>query len=127
MTSPVKSPADEYKDHLANGELHIQRCLRCDRAVFFPRSVCPHCGHNELQFQQAQGSGVVYSATVINRKPERGGPYNVVLIDLPEGVVVMSQVIDTDPDEVRIGAQVQAVIETRDEEPVLLFRMGGAA
>ena len=44
--------------------------------------------------------GVVYSTTTVHG---REGAYNVCLVDLEDGVRMMSTVVGIDPDDVRIG------------------------
>lgn len=56
------------------------------------------------------GTGTVYSTSTIRRKPEDGGDYDVSLIDLDEGVRMMSRVGGVNPDEVRIGMRVRACV-----------------
>ncbi len=111
-----------YFDGLDAGKLQLQRCDSCERAVFYPRMICPHCGGGTLSWFEASGRGTVYSTTVVHRKPDAGGDYNVALIDLAEGVRMMSRVDGVAPDAVRIGMAVQAAIETVDGHGVVIFR-----
>jgi hypothetical protein len=70
--------------------------------------VCPLCGSDDLALVAPTGLGTVYSVTTVRRKPDAGGDYNVCLIDLDEGVRLMSRV-DMDPvDAVQVGQRVQA-------------------
>jgi len=91
--SPPSGPEKRYLDALAAGRFEIQRCAACAQHVFYPR-----------------GRGTVYSTTVVRRKPADGGDYNVCLVDLAEGVRMMSRVATIAPAEVRIGMSVQARI-----------------
>ena len=126
------STADEigadrhYREQLAQGNFLIQRCKDCDRAVFQPRMICPHCGHAELSWERPSGHGVVYSTTIVRRRAEQGGDYNVVLVDLDEGVRMMSRVEGLAPEEVRIGMAVKADIVDGNEGKNVIFRPGGA-
>ncbi len=52
----------------------------------------------------------MYSTTTVRRKPEAGGDYDVSLIDLAEGVRMMSRVEGVPPAEVKIGMRVRAKI-----------------
>jgi uncharacterized OB-fold protein len=52
----------------------------------------------------------VYSTTVVRRKADDGGDYNVCLVDLAEGVRMMSRVVSVAPQDVRIGMRVTARI-----------------
>jgi len=103
-------PDGEYAAHLAEGRFMLQQCCQCERHVFFPRVLCPHCGGSQLQWTAASGGGTVYSATVVRRKPQHGGDYSVVLVDLDEGPRMMSRVEGLAPDAVRIGMRVRARI-----------------
>jgi uncharacterized OB-fold protein len=110
-----------YLSALARGDFLIQRCDACARAVFYPRMICPHCGSDELDWFTPSGVGAVYSTTVIRRKPEAGGDYNVALIDLAEGVRMMSRVVGIAPDAVRIGMKVQARVRIQEGKGLVVF------
>ena len=111
----------EYFEALGQGRFTIQRCRDCERYVFFPRQICPHCGGAALSLVEPMGTGIVYSTTVVRRKPEVGGDINVALIDLDEGVRMMSRVEGIAPDEVSIGMRVKARIALVDQRPVVVF------
>jgi len=59
--------------------------------------------------------------TTVRRKPEAGGDYNVSLIDLAEGVRMMSRVEGLPPAEVRIGMPVRARVAVSDGTGLLVF------
>ena len=99
-----------YQAALNEGRFIIQRCDGCKRHVFYPRVVCPHCGSDSLAWVEPKGTGVVYSTTTVRRKPEVGGDYDVSLIDLDEGVRMMSRVEGIAPTEVKIGMRVRAKV-----------------
>jgi len=111
----------QYRQALDDGRFLIQRCAGCDRAVFYPRMVCPHCGADKLDWVTPDGRGTVYSTTVVRRKPEAGGDYNVALIDLHEGVRLMSRVDGVAPDAVRIGMAVRAQVVQQDGRGLVVF------
>ena len=110
-----------YFTALSNGEFIIQRCQQCNKSVFFPRMLCPHCGSPDLQWFTPSGMGTIYSTTTVRRKPEHGGDYNVALVDLDEGPRMMSRVDAVPPDEVRIGMRVRARILETDEGNLVVF------
>ena len=97
-----------YQAALDEGRFLIQRCEACARHVHFPRELCPHCGSERLAWVQPQGDGTVHAVTTVRRKADDGGDYNVSLIDLPEGVRLMSRVEGLPPSEVKIGQRVRA-------------------
>ncbi len=118
-------PEHDYKLKLAQGLFEIQKCAACAKHVFYPRVVCPHCGADKLDWVGAGGAGTVYSTTVVRRKPEAGGDYNVALVDLAEGPRMMSRVVGIEPAAVKIGMRVKARIARSEkadgEAPVVEF------
>jgi uncharacterized OB-fold protein len=108
--SPPSGPEKRCLDALAAGRFEMQKCAACARHVFYPRVLCPHCGSDRLDWVTASGRGTVYSTTVVRRKPADGGDYNVCLVDLAEGVRLMSRVVSVAPQDVKIGMAVRARI-----------------
>jgi len=108
--SPPCGPERRYFDALAAGRFEIQKCAACSRHVFYPRVLCPHCGSAELSWIAPSGRGTVYSTTVVRKKSGDGGDYNVCLVDLTEGVRMMSRVVSIAPQDVKIGMAVKARI-----------------
>lgn len=108
----------------------LQQCDDCRKHVFYPRVLCPHCGSAALTWQPASGQGTVYSTTVVRRKVEQGGDYNVALVDLSEGPRMMSRVDGLSPHEVTIGMAVRAcIIDEPNKGKLLVFTpaQGGVA
>jgi uncharacterized protein len=97
-----------YWDGVARGELLVQHCDGCERAVFYPRAVCPHCMSAELRWRRAAGTGTIYSYTVAHQAyGSHSGdvPFTVALVDLDEGVRMMTRI--TGADRPRIGQRVR--------------------
>jgi len=111
MQETEKAGAEaRYQAQLNEGRFLIQRCSDCKNHVFFPRVVCPHCGSAALAWVEPKGTGVVYSTTTVRRKPDLGGDYDVSLIELDEGVRMMSRVDGVPPADVKIGMRVRAKV-----------------
>lgn len=117
-------PEAVYFSKLAEGVWSIQRCSACQTHIFTPRLHCPDCESDQLEWVQPSGKGVVYAYTVVRLKPEQ--PYNVALIDLQEGVRMMSRVVDVAPSDIRIGMKVKALIEGGGEQARVVFAPEGA-
>jgi len=102
----AESPLAVYQAHLEKGELAYQWSPEAQKAVFYPRVICPFTGSARLEWRVSAGCGTVYATTVVH--PARGGaPYNVALIDCDEGFRLMSRVEDLAPEAVRIGLRVK--------------------
>jgi uncharacterized protein len=106
----VDAESAPFWEGVARGELRLQRCAGCGRAVFHPRAVCPHCFGDDLAWFAAAGTGTIYSYTVAHQAfGEFAGqvPFVVALVDLDEGVRMLTRIAGTDPGEVRIGQRVR--------------------
>lgn len=111
-----------YQEYLAKGEFMIQRCNSCSSHVFYPRYLCTRCGSSDMAWIKPTGAGTVYSTTVMRRRAESGGDYNVCLVQLNEGPRLMSRVEGVMPAEVRIGMAVKArVTSSADDGAFVVF------
>ena len=111
----------QHSAALDQGRFLIQRCHSCHGAIYFPREVCPHCGSDHVGFEEPKGTGTVYSVTTVRRKADAGGDYNVSLIDLDEGVRLMSRVEQLSPDQVKIGQRVKARVQITNGKGLVVF------
>ena len=109
-----------YWEAAKRHELVLQQCSSCWRFRFYPRVICPHCFSESFAWQRSSGTGKVYSFTTIHRAPfpsfDNKVPYTLALIDLDEGVRMMSNIIECDPKTVEIGMLVEVAFEDLTEE-----------
>ena len=108
-----------YQQQLDQGHFLLQRCADCARHVFYPRELCPHCGSTALGWVEASGNGTVHAVTTVRHKLDAGGDYNVSLVDLDEGVRMMSRVESTGT--VSIGDRVRARVQVNGGRGIVLF------
>jgi uncharacterized OB-fold protein len=120
-----------FWDGVAEHKLLIQRCEGCEalRLPWLPG--CSACGSPEWDTVEASGAGTVYSYVVMHHPPFPAfdPPYAVGLIELAEGVRIVSNVVGVPYDKVRIGMPVQLEFLRVDEEfelPVFRGSDGGA-
>ncbi len=96
-----------------------EKCTSCG-ATFFPRNaVCLECGSKDLDECQLADKGRVVTWTVVRNAPEgfeKYAPYVVALVELDDGVRVLSQVVDVEPDEVESGMRVEAAFRRVRED-----------
>ncbi|HMM71340.1 MAG TPA: OB-fold domain-containing protein [Rhodocyclaceae bacterium] len=114
-------PDHVFQQYLSKGEFRIQRCRDCGKHVFYPRLTCTGCGSIALEWVQPSGSGTVHAVSIVNRQADKGGPYNVVLVDLKEGPRMMGRVDGIPHEAVKIGMAVKAKIDTSGEAPFVAF------
>ncbi|MGP4043482.1 bifunctional MaoC family dehydratase N-terminal/OB-fold nucleic acid binding domain-containing protein [Streptomyces sp. 2A115] len=121
-----------FWEGVSRHRLLIQRCDGC-KALRFPwLPGCNACGGLEWDTVEAGGAGIVYSYVVMHHPPfpaftvsdhaagETGPyaarPYAVGLIELAEGVRMISNVVGVPYDRMRIGMPVRLEFERVDEE-----------
>ena len=135
---PTPAPAvnPEVKifwDATAEGRLLLPRCQDCQTVIWFPRPYCPACGSLSVDWIEASGKGTVYTFT-INRRgagdlPEYRdpGPYVLAYVELEEGPRIMTNIVDCDPDSVKIGQAVEVVFHDTGQGTALpRFRPAGS-
>ena len=112
------------------GRLELQRCDSCGHWVFYSRAICPFCWSSELSWQQASGTGVVRSFTVIHRPGHpawaAAAGYTVAVITLTEGPTMLTTLIDVEPDAVSVGMPVTVAFTRVGEFRLPFFRPAAA-
>ena len=102
----------EYWDAAASGTLLLKKCNDCQQYHYYPRTFCPHCMSENVEWQEAKGTGVVYTYSVMRH----GVPYAIAFIELDEGIRMMTNIVDCDLDTIHIGQKVQVVFKQSGEE-----------
>lgn len=118
-----------FWEGVAEHKLLIQRCGGCEALRFPWLPGCSACGSPEWDTVEAGGAGTVYSYVVMHHPPFPAfdPPYAVGLIELAEGVRMVSNVVGVPYDKVRIGMPVQLEFLRVDEGLELpVFRGSGS-
>ena len=121
-SKPYKKPlprVDEesrgYWEALARHQLYFQRCRDCGTKRFYPRAFCPRCLSSSTEWVRASGRGAAYSFTVTHQNQAPGFreelPYVLAIVELDEGVRIMTNVVGCAPDAIRIGMRVEVVFD----------------
>ncbi|MGH2945821.1 MAG: Zn-ribbon domain-containing OB-fold protein [Solirubrobacteraceae bacterium] len=112
------------------GRLALQRCNACSRHFHYPSAICEHCLSRDIGWADVSGLGTVESFSVVHRafSPDFADdvPYVVALVKLDEDVNLLTWVVGTAPEDVRIGMRVEATFERVSDE-IWLHRFRSAA
>lgn len=102
----------------------MQLCDDCRQHQFPPRAHCAACGSANLSWQAVSGKGTVYTYTVAYRPPHPvladQCPLIIAVVELAEGPRMMSNVVDCDPENVRVGLPVEVAFDPIDGSDVSL-------
>lgn len=90
------------------GRLLVKRCKSCGQFHHYPRDICPHCLSSDTDWEEAAGTGTVYSFSTMGVGDTA---YTLAFVTLDEGVTMMSNLVDCDPATVRIGDKVRVVFQ----------------
>jgi uncharacterized OB-fold protein/acyl dehydratase len=98
-----------FWEGVAERRLLIQRCGGCGKPRFPWLPGCGACGSPHWDTLEASGSGSVFSYVVMHHPPFPAfdPPFAVGLIELAEGVRMVSNIVGVPPDKVRIGMPVE--------------------
>ncbi len=125
-SGPVLRPAANrdtafFWEGTKQGELRIQRCLACGALRHPPGPLCTRCGSHERGHLVASGLGTVYSFVVHHHPPVPGKelPLVIALVELDEGVRMLGDLHDVDPDSVVIGQRVRSRMQRVDDDLTL--------
>jgi uncharacterized protein len=114
VVPPVVGHDDGYFwNGVAEGKLLLQRCADCGRVRQPPTPMCPNCRSLKTGSQESTGRGTVYSWILSHHPTEPDAePRIVVLVDLEEGVRLVSNLIDVELSEVDNGMEVEVCFRT---------------
>ncbi|MFQ5406113.1 MAG: Zn-ribbon domain-containing OB-fold protein [Candidatus Micrarchaeia archaeon] len=104
------------------------RCEKCGKEFFPSRKICPSCRRSgKITAKKMPRTGRVYSFTEVFSAPsgfEYETPYFLALVELDNGVRLLSQVVDSPREKVEMGAKVEACfrkINQDGEEGVIAY------
>jgi len=102
--SPTSRP---FWEAARRHELKLQRCAACQKFIYYPRTRCPYCFGDQLEWQQVSGRGKVYSYTIVRRASHRAftDPYVLAIVELEEGPRMTTNIV-APPESVRVDQKV---------------------
>jgi uncharacterized protein len=106
IRDPNLNPGDEpYFAAAGEGKLMLKKCKDCGKVHHYPRAICPFCFSQNLEWQQAKGTGEIYTFSVTRRGTPT--PYAIGYVTLTEGPKLMTNIINCDLDTLKCGTKVK--------------------
>jgi uncharacterized OB-fold protein len=119
----TRGPAAEFYKFCKAHELRFQRCTDCGTWRHIPRDMCAKCGSFNFEWARSSGRGTVFSWTTVTQPmlPQFAPlvPYAPAVIELDEGVRMVSWVTDVKPDDLALGMPVEVVFDDVTPEVTL--------
>lgn len=118
-TTPKPMPiADEdsqpYFDGANRGVLMLLQCEACSAYHQPDAKFCSQCLGESLRWRGASGKGTLFTFGIVHQKLpgfENDTPYNVSVIQLPEGPRMTCNVIGCANEDLKVGMPLQVVFE----------------
>ncbi|HEY3723316.1 MAG TPA: Zn-ribbon domain-containing OB-fold protein [Acidimicrobiia bacterium] len=111
------------------GRLVAQRCGSCGRLLHPPRPMCPDCLGVGMEVVELSGYGSVYSYTVLHhpQNPRFEYPLVAALVDLEEGIRLVTNLVGEAAHTPEIGLLVRVVFAPTDRDyQVPVFELRGS-
>jgi uncharacterized OB-fold protein len=111
--APVFTPDSAFFWEGAREErLLAQRCAVCGRLRHPPRPMCPGCSSLDVDIVELSGRGTLYSAVALHypQHPRFEYPVLGALVDLDEGIRLVTNVLDVSIDEAVLGMRVDVTV-----------------
>ena len=118
----MSSVAKEWREIPGRYNLEGTKCPICGKAYFPSRSLCPHCRRQSLGKMEPYKvcrEGEVYTFSVIHEAPDCNNmqkPYVVAMVRTNDGLMISSQLVDVNIEDVKIGMPVRAVLRKLDAD-----------
>lgn len=133
LTGMAQSLTNAFYEYCKAGELRFQRCTRCGTYRHIPRPMCSECGSWDFEWALSSGRGTVFTWTVVRRAMHPDFTevdYAPVVIEMEEGIRLVSVIIDCPPENLKIGTLVEVCFDSVTDEVTLpkfrLFRAPSA-
>ena len=117
----------EFYDFCKKEDLHFQKCTACGTFRHIPREMCAECNSFEWDWVRSSGKGQIYSWVVVNRAlhpafydPSADAvPMAPVVVEMEEGVRLLSNMIDCPHDQLEMDMPVEVVYEAVTDDVTL--------
>ena len=106
---------ENFYRYCADRKLMAVKCDKCGAVICPPRTICPKCYSNKLDWVELKGRGTLLTFTIIHFPPiqfQALAPYAVGIIKLEEGPQLSGMIKNLKLEEVRVGMQLTVDFET---------------
>lgn len=104
-----------YWEGLKKHELRMQKCSNCGHIWFPPAFGCPKCLSTNYEWAKLSGKGKIWSWSIFYQvyyksfAPEI--PYNVIQVQLEEGPIMISNMVECKNEDIKCDMPVEIVFD----------------
>ena len=122
---PQITPTTEpYWRGLREEVVRLQYCSCCSKHIFYPRTHCPACLSQELEWREVSGEGSLHTYTVTSQPtaPHFADevPQLLAMVDLDVGVRMTSTLKNVEPESIKVGMRLKPFFDHQNEDITLL-------
>lgn len=127
-TNDVLAEFSGFFENAERGCLAFPCCRSCGKFHWYPMPRCPHCRSKDVAWRAVSGRGTLFSFTRVMHafdKSRAGAlPYVVALVEFADapGVRLVTNIVDSQQEGLRIGQPVEPVFRLEDGRPIVEFR-----
>ncbi len=101
------------------------RCQSCQRPHFPRAGTCPYCGHDAIDRIELSDRGTLWAWTAVTAPPPGytgDVPYGFGVVELPEGLRVITRLTEADVDALEFGQPMRlTLVPLRDDVVTYAF------
>ena len=117
----INMETEAYWAAAKDGKLLVKTCNACGKPHYYPRALCPHCLSDDTDWVEASGKGTIYTYSVMRRTE---APFVIAYVTLEEGVTMLSNIVECDVDDVRVGQAVEVTFrDTENGHALPVFKL----
>ena len=117
---PVNVEYEEFWSKANNGKLLLPRCMDTNQFFWYPRKISPFTLSANVEWVEAAGKGVIYTFSVMRRANPQ---YVIAYVHLVEGVTMMTNIVECDPDSLEVGQPVELLMQKSENgQKIPVFR-----
>jgi len=98
------------------GELRLQKCVDCGNVWYPPSFGCPRCLSDNYEWAKMSGKGKIWSWVVFHQlyfqSFSEDIPYNVIVVQLEEGPLMISNMVEVKNENIRCDMPVEVVFDS---------------
>lgn len=121
--SVVPNPREQalpYWKSAREHKLKFLRCEDCETWIDYIKLQCSNCGSRKLSWSACSGKGRLYSYSILYRAASPAFrekvPYVLAIIELEEGIKMMSHLINHDLAQIEVGMEIEACFDDAEDE-----------
>jgi uncharacterized OB-fold protein len=109
----IEDDTRPFWDAAKEGRFLIRKCNACGAVHHYPRTFCPACWSEDVEWLEASGRATLYtwSTVFMNDLPPFNErlPYIAAVVVLEEGPKVMTNMVDCDGADLSVGMPVKVL------------------